>query len=100
MTQNDKRCCDYMKQSLDDNTTQIKYNPIFRSYYIPLYKNAAKQLINFCPWCGTKLPRSLRMDWFEILENEYKLDPYNDPKNVKDLPEEFKSDQWWKNRNL
>ena len=50
--------------------------------------------IDFCPFCGTKLPSSLKTEWqSRIAEAGY------DP-NDEDLPEDFLSDRWWKNAEL
>lgn len=112
----DLRCCSQMKRCLEDKRITIFYDPVFREHYIavlnwPLKKKEIKSLkdifdiihqgINHCPWCGTNLPSSLRGAYFETLENEYKLDV--DIFSIKDnpnIPEEFKSDEWWKKRKL
>jgi hypothetical protein len=39
------------------------YNPEFREYFINVrteYGGGAVKLIGYCPWCGNKLPKSLR----------------------------------------
>ena len=54
--------------------------------------------MEYCPWCGFKLPTSLRDEWFHILRTEYGLDnPCDDKRKI---PKEFKSDEWWKKRKL
>jgi hypothetical protein len=53
----------------------------------------------FCPNCGTKLPSSLRDEWFDILEQEYGLeDPCEEDKQK--VPQEFLTDEWWKKRGF
>jgi hypothetical protein len=47
--------------------------------------------VGFCPWCGDALPASLRSEWFDRL---HKLG-YDDPAE-QDVPDEFKSDAWWR----
>ena len=50
--------------------------------------------IDFCPFCGTKLPSSLKAEWQRrIAEAGY------DP-NDENLPGDFLSDRWWKNAGL
>ena len=101
MTSNNKLCCDLIEIALNNIQAPLKYDPIFREHYMPLIKNKKEiELIYFCPWCSTELPKGLRDEWFKILENEYKLEPTLDRDSVKDLPEEFKNDQWWIKRNL
>ena len=96
-------CCDLMRICLEDIRVQIKYNPIFREYFIPLlYKEelVAKQGILYCPWCGSSLPKSLRDPYFDILETEYGIDDTCGLQQEKLIPEEFKTDAWWKKRGL
>ena len=46
--------------------------------------------ITHCPWCGTKLPESLREEWFDRLDR-LGLEP-GDPA----IPESMRSDDWWR----
>lgn len=90
--------------------TDIHYSSILREYYIN-----DRQSVFFCPWCGTKLPVSLRQEYCEeLLKNHnIKINLYlpstgkfdriksdlelcNDPK----IPAEFKTDRWWKKLGL
>jgi hypothetical protein len=50
-------------------------------------------------FCGKKLPTSLRIEWHDILEEEYGLES-PDNRDKKKVPKEFLSDAWWKKRNL
>ena len=87
-----------MDFSLLDSRTAIKYGSIFREYYIESSKGLH---IDFCPWCGEKLLESLRDKFFQILELEYKIFTDIGEYWVRlDLPEEFKTDEWWKKRGL
>ena len=101
MISKNKLCCEDMEYSLNDLQVPLKYDPIFREYYMPLIKSSSKDLIYFCPWCAAELPKGLRDEWLNIIENEYNLDPFVIAiEKSKEFPEEFKSDQWWKKRNL
>jgi hypothetical protein len=46
-------------------------------------------LLLFCPWCSTKLPASLRSEWFAELELR-KIDPHG-----QEIPAEFRDDCWY-----
>lgn len=48
--------------------------------------------IQFCPFCGAKLPESKRDEWFEKLEALGYEDPF-----FSDVPEEFETDAWFRN---
>lgn len=96
-------CCEQMQTSVDDERVQIGYEPIYREYFIPLlYKGKiiAIQCLNCCPWCAKKLPTNLTDEWFEILQKEYGLDDPDSKEQSKLVPEEFKTDEWWKKRGL
>jgi hypothetical protein len=61
-------CCEEMHSHLfrsDERASEIHfdYYPVFREYFIDYkkeYGGGDVQLVNFCPWCGTKLPKGLR----------------------------------------
>jgi hypothetical protein len=46
-------------------------------------------LIHFCPWCGNKLPESLRSEWFAEFKRR-NIDPYGD-----DIPPKFSDERWY-----
>ena len=84
-------CCPDMNQNLENRHNALIYIPKFREYGIRVLNGgSAFQEIQFCPWCGKKLPPSLRDEWFSRLE-KLNLEP-DDPK----VPKELLSDAWWK----
>ncbi len=94
-----EHCCKFLADDIKRPETYINYKPMFRKYYVELQGSSSIQCIWFCPWCGKELPRDLRQDWFNILENEYGLeDPRGDQEHL--VPEKFKSDEWWKKQNI
>ena len=85
MKQGDKKffCCDSMLSHLyipswnmifDDGDWEdktIHYLPVFDEYGIPLHDGSSSVInIQFCPWCGKKLPESKRNEWFDRLEEK------------------------------
>jgi len=88
-----KYCCDKIETSLGDKTIKIKYFPVFRQYVIKHKDNYASRTIQFCPWCGSKFPKSLAKEWSDELE-KIGFDDLLD----ENIPDEFKNDSWWKNR--
>jgi len=93
-------CCHAMEQEINDPRVFINYNPKYREYYINTTSKHVIRIIDNCPWCGKKLPKNLRNEWFDILEKEYNLDNPWDEKQALLVPEEFKTDEWWKKRKL
>ena len=56
-----KHCCEEMKVHLDNGEAAINYIAKFREYGIKYLDGGTSfQQILYCPWCGTKLPESLR----------------------------------------
>lgn len=92
----DKQCCKDMQVNIDSDTG-IVYIPKFREYGIAIDNGGSSiQMINFCPWCGHKLPKSLRDQWFDIVDNELGLEIFDDDV----VPEEMKTSAWWGNKGL
>lgn len=92
-------CCGALDYQIESASCPVRYNKQWREYSIRDLKSTSISLMLFCPNCGTKLPSSLRDQWFDILENEYGLeDPMEDDK--KKVPKEFLADEWWKKRGL
>ena len=76
----------------------IRYDLILRDYGIPYEPNGIDTL-HYCPWCGVKLPDVLNAKIFDVLEKEYGIDN-PDIWEFTNVPEEFKTDEWWKKRGL
>lgn len=88
-------CCEQLKVFSSDNETDIIYNKKFREFGILISDGGSSfQMINYCPWCGMKLPTSLRDQWFDEIW-ALGLEPDGD-----NLPGEYLSDLWWKAKNL
>src|SRR4030095_4774843 len=100
-------CCDLMDLFLNDIRVPILYLPVSREYSLLMLEDGKKRgrmnavpRIDHCPWCSKNLPESLRDKWFEVLEREYNLDDPHRKEQEKLIPEEFKTDEWWKKRGL
>lgn len=109
MTIHNGFCCERMMYATGNMDCPLQYIPKLRSYIIsaPVYLLKEKKVrrwpryaIEYCPFCGTKLPKNLRVERLELLKKEYGItDPY-DAKQQKRIPQEFMTDEWWKNRGL
>lgn len=92
-------CCKEMGVFIADPRDPIEYDPIFREYFICLNNRSNIITLVYCPWCGIKLPVSLRKSYFDILEKEYQIETnLGEYKERSDIPADFKSDKWWKVR--
>ncbi|AIL66129.1 hypothetical protein NOVO_09075 [Rickettsiales bacterium Ac37b] len=93
------KCCKDMVFHIAHKEIHFSYLDRTREYvihYMDIFGENSVQIVNFCPWCGAKLPKSLRDEYFDIIYDELGMDDEFDP----NLPEEFKSDEWWKKRGL
>jgi len=92
-------CCDSIKYHLEqffkkpnDVDSIINYVARFDEYGIPIRDGGASFIqINYCPWCGTKLPPSKRDEWFRKLE-----DLCYDSPLTEEIPENFNSSDWYR----
>ena len=84
-----------MERFLEAGEIALVYNRKFREYGIRyLDGTSSVQLITHCPWCGKRLPSSLRDKWFDRLE-ALGLEPEDS-----NVPVEMQTDAWWKNEGL
>lgn len=89
-----------MAKAINDPRIGINYYKRFRRYSIDLMGGHAQQQAFYCPFCGNKLPSELGDQYVDILKKEYNIYDHWDEGQTKLIPEEFKSDEWWKKRGL
>lgn len=96
-----------MQLWLQDSDCPLTYDASIRHYTISMPRSAAKEnevwpcyKVNYCPYCGTHLPNDLVEKWMNVLEKEYKIDDPYDDEQKKLIPQEFKTDLWWKRRGF
>jgi hypothetical protein len=88
-------CCDEMQRRLAEGEVAITYWDHFREYGIRVLDGGTSSVtIDYCPWCGTRLPSQLRDQWFEVVE-ALGLEP-----DAPGLPSELRSGEWWRKRSL
>ncbi|HEX4068763.1 MAG TPA: hypothetical protein VHX42_01570 [Candidatus Babeliales bacterium] len=92
-------CCLTMDAGLSMAGTILYYDKQYREYGIKETRLTRGMLIDYCMFCGKKLPLSVRDEWFEILEKEYGLERPGTGDRKK-VPKEFLTDEWWKKRGL
>jgi len=95
-----EHCCIFMHKFVNDSRVGVYYNQVFRDYTVFIPSSGSLQGIYNCPWCGSKLPYCLDDKYCEVLKKEYNIDDPYDTEQEKLIPEEFKSDEWWKKRNF
>lgn len=97
-----KHCCENMKENIEfkcsvhDNAFDcpdclISYNDKWDQYGVIIHDGGKSSiLINYCPWCGKKLPESKRDLWFDKLEALGYENPF-----LEEIPEIFETGQWY-----
>jgi hypothetical protein len=85
-----ERVCNQHPDRFDCPDCLVHYSARFREYGLIVHDGGSSScLIRFCPWCGARLPDSLRDEWFAELERQG-IDPGAD-----EVPAEFQSAAWW-----
>lgn len=92
-------CCMTMHYELLSDYKTLAYSPKWREYGVIIPNSSTIMLMDYCMFCGKKLPLSLRNKWFDVLEEEYRLD-VSISNYKKKVPAEFLTDEWWKKRGL
>jgi hypothetical protein len=100
---NNWKPCKALQLHLKDQRIPLQYDAKLREFYIPLLdrlsgRGSAIQLINYCPFCGSRFPTSLRDMYFDELDN-LGIDIGNSD-YCQNLPDDFKSDKWWRDKGL
>jgi len=94
MTQQVEYKCPQHPDPFDCQRALIYYNAKLDEYGIIEHSECGNRVyikMEFCPFCGVKLPESKRDLWFDKLE-AMGIDPW-DPDAV---PKEFRTDEWYR----
>ncbi len=91
-------CCTTMRETSQDKKFSFKYISRYREYGFQLYYKGAMYLTFYCFWCGKRLPESVRDQFFEVLEKEFNMEDFGAFDDDALLPEEMKTDEWWRKR--
>lgn len=76
----------------------LVYSPTFREWGIPVrnqprFRADCQITVSHCPWCGVELPRSLRTEYFERMDELGVDDALCSNRGV---PVPYRSDAWWR----
>ena len=96
-----KHCCHNMECYACENNSLLKYSAYSREYNFILYDDpyGTLQNMDYCPWCGTKLPKTLGQEWCDAILEELGIEDV-DAEEWARLPEKYKTEQWWRERGL
>ena len=96
----DKYCCINMEGNVEEEPFSIAYEEYLREYFLTCYRSKYRKYrkIFYCGFCGKKLPKNLKKEWKFLLEKEFRIEDI--VKEWGKIPEKFKTDEWWKKRDL
>jgi hypothetical protein len=84
--------CEQHASAFDCPDALVSYTPKFNEYALIVHDGGSSGIrIAFCPWCGAKLPESLREKWFAELEALGFEDPGDEA-----IPSKYKSEEWYR----
>ena len=91
-------CCSCMETYIRSEDGILLYVPTFDEYGIPVCgsengKTGSYIQIQYCPWCGKKLPGNRRGDWVKQLNALGYDDPFSEKSPVR-----FQTDEWYRGR--
>lgn len=81
--------CETMRVVALGEDPLIQYSDRFREYGIP-YGDGSYQVLGYCPFCGMKLPDSLRDEWFTTIRG------MGLEAGDRRIPDDYRSGEWWR----
>ncbi len=83
--------CDEHADRFDCPDALLSYSAKYDEYGIIVHDGGSSVVgIDFCPWCGSKLPESKRVRWFEELERLGFREPLED-----EVPDIYRDARWY-----
>ena len=87
-------CCMGMHDDLLDK--QVEFDRTFKCYYIHLHGDRW-QTMSYCMYCGAELS-DLTLSYYDVLEEAVGKEYCDITED--EIPQEFKTDEWWIKRGL
>lgn len=93
-------CCEKMKEAFLSNRFELHFEKRFSETFCDRRDHGGGYWYwDFCPFCGKSI-KSKNEEYARVLKKELGIDDPYDDEVEKTLPEEFKTDEWWKKRGL
>lgn len=92
-------CTDHDWDYLGNEDKLVYYSSKFDEYGLPVYDGengsaSSYVIIQYCPWCGKKLPKSRRDEWFDCLISM----GYEPMEDFDSIPEKYKTSAWYSSK--
>lgn len=92
-------CCDRMKQAFLSNDFSLGHEKRFAQTSCERRDGGVYWCWDYCPFCGKMIKDKLK-EYEKVLKQELRInDPWDDS-TEDEIPEEFKTDEWWRKRGL
>jgi hypothetical protein len=82
-----------MRIVLETGESALEYDPRWREYTIAYLSDGSVQHIEWCPFCGSRLPPSLGDAWL-ARRDELGIEPGDE------VPPDMRDDRWWRAAGL
>lgn len=80
----------HCSEDFENADTPVYFSRQFNEFGLKIIDGGTSYIsIRHCPFCGTKLPESLRERWFEEME-KLGIDAWGD-----EIPGKYKTDAWY-----
>jgi DNA-directed RNA polymerase subunit N (RpoN/RPB10) len=105
--QESEYCCREMMETMESRNFDLKYRPRDAQTYLISRESGEDGgpawWFNYCPFCGKSLKSKYDL-FLSTIKEELGIDTESEDCGIsevcKSLPEEFKTDEWWKKRGL
>lgn len=95
------QCCRVMATAVAEGDCPVAYDPVFRQWrLLQLYHRVHRDWeLEYCPWCGTALPNEQGDEWTRRVE-QLGFTEGGHYSEIPGLPEEYRTDRWWRDAQL
>lgn len=100
MSAGNRWCCERLEYATNSEELPVVYNAAFRTWGIE-YRSGyggGKLLLDYCPWCGERLPSRLTDVWFDRMDS-MGIDADLSMDNPA-IPDEMRDERWWRSEGL
>ncbi|GAB3584161.1 DUF6980 family protein [Calidifontibacter terrae] len=90
--------CDQMYFSVTEVEYPFEYYDSIREFGITIFDGGSSHMmIEYCPYCGERLPESLEGEWVRALAQLGYDDPFDSEESI---PAQYQSGKWWRDLGL
>lgn len=106
-----EHCCLGLEGALESYGSPFRYIPYERQYIVEYNSSFTNEesgeiacvvasTLSYCPWCGKKLPKDLMDEWQNEIGQKFGIKNALDKEELKKVPQEYMTEEWWVKRGL